>query len=91
MGDSRFIIDLIKHSQQLERELNSSKDWNTAAFAATSMASATIARLESERDQLRKVADALMHITSPHASLNDHITAREAYNSLPHVIEMSTK
>jgi hypothetical protein len=25
MGDSRFIIDLIKHAQQLERELNEAK------------------------------------------------------------------
>jgi len=41
-------------ARQLERELAQSKDWNTAAFAATSIASATIARLESERDQLRE-------------------------------------
>jgi hypothetical protein len=34
--------------------LNEAKDWNTAAFASSSIASATIARLESERDQLKK-------------------------------------
>ena len=40
---------------------------------------------EVERDQLIKVVDALMHTTSPHASLNDHVKAREAYSLLPHV------
>ena len=39
----------------------------------------------AERNQLIKVVDALMHTTSPHASLNDHVKAREAYSLLPHV------
>jgi len=50
---------ILSHARQLERELNEAKDWNTAAFAATSIASATIARLESERDQLRKEVEIL--------------------------------
>ena len=41
--------------------------------------------MQAERNQLIKVVDALMHTTSPHASLNDHVKAREAYSLLPHV------
>ena len=41
--------------------------------------------LKAERDQLVKVVDALMHTTSHHASLNDHVQARESYYLLPHV------
>ena len=54
MGDSRFLIDLIKHSCQLERELNEARSWVRAAMESAAIASATIARLESERDQLRE-------------------------------------
>jgi|GEM_PF-5309814 len=50
MGDSGFIVDLIKHSQQLERELdNSIKIQDGMAM--------TILSLQAERDQLRKVCD----------------------------------
>jgi TPP-dependent trihydroxycyclohexane-1,2-dione (THcHDO) dehydratase len=51
---SRAAQAVFQHSRQLEQELAQAKDWNTAAFAATSTASATIARLEAERDQLKK-------------------------------------
>jgi len=103
MGDSGFIVDLIKHSQQLEQELNEAKDWNTAAFAATSIASATIARLESERDQLRKVADDFANrirnvrpIVREDGSREDWIDCQidemlRDYNSLPHVQQRNTK
>lgn len=63
-----------------ERELDSSKDWNTAAFAATSMASATIARLESERDQLIRVVDELAR-----QSPGDDKWLMSDYRDLPHV------
>jgi len=56
MGDTGFIVDLIKHSQQLERELNESQLWVKASMESASIASATIARLEIERDQLREWA-----------------------------------
>ena len=60
-------------------------------IGATEIAFAMIANTRlgealSEHDQLIKVVDALMHTTSPHASLNDHVKAREAYSLLPHVI-----
>jgi len=90
-------------ARQLERELDSSKDWNTAAFAATSIASATIARLESERDQLRKVCDDFANrirnvrpIVREDGSREDWIDCQidemlRDYNSLPHVAKGETK
>ena len=106
MGDSGFFDDLIKHSQQLERELNEaeiyktcakaslgqlrkelveSKGWVKAATESVAIASATIARLESERDQLRKVCDDLYKLDSANDREFEDAT-NNAYNSLPHVI-----
>jgi len=56
-----------------------------------SIASATIARLESERDQLRKVADEQNDVIARDAyymALADKQInkAEHAYNSLPHVV-----
>ena len=51
------LSELINFSRQLERELNESQLWVKASMESAAIASATIARLETERDQLRKVAD----------------------------------
>jgi hypothetical protein len=45
--------------EKLERELNESQLCVKASMESAAIASATIARLESERDQLREVADEL--------------------------------
>jgi len=98
MGDSGFIVDLIKHSQQLERELNESQLWVKASMESASIASATIARLETERDQLMKVCDDFANlirnvrpIVREDGSREDWIDCQideilRDYNSLPHVI-----
>jgi len=84
-GDNVYVVSA-DFARQLERELNSSKDWNTAALAATSIASATIARLESERDQLGNVADELAYDLVWELDPWFKPRSLSNYNSLPHVI-----
>ena len=96
MGDSRFIIDLITHSQQLERELDEAKsrgDTYGQKYAACIL----------ERDQLRKVAGKLAADLKvwwepqqegtfhPDYPTGQHCLSLDAYNSLPHVIAKNTK
>jgi hypothetical protein len=52
-GDNVYVVSA-DFARQLERELNEAQDWVKASMESASIASATIARLESERDQLRE-------------------------------------
>jgi len=54
MGDSRFIIDLITHAQQLERELNEAKNTSRAMVRLHDEQEKEIEQLSQERDQLRE-------------------------------------
>ena len=53
MGDTGFIVDLIKHAQKLERELTESKSWVRASMESTAIAASTIAQLTQQRDASR--------------------------------------
>ena len=53
MGDTGFIVDLITHAQELERELTESQSRVKASMESTAIAGVIIALLESERDTLR--------------------------------------
>ena len=84
MGDSGFLVDMINHAQQLERELNEAKLWieksNTAQY---------VMQVEAERDQLRKVVDELCSVVR--GEFGDSNWRVNAYSKLPHVIERKTK
>ena len=55
-------IELIKELKlerdQLRKELAESQSWVRASMESAAIAASTIARLETERDQLRKMVDA---------------------------------
>ena len=51
-----FLNELKRERDQLRKELAESQSWVKASMESAAIASSTIARLESERDQLRKVA-----------------------------------
>ena len=53
MGDTGFIVDLITHAQELERELTESKSWVRASMESATIAASTIAQLTRERDEAR--------------------------------------
>lgn len=102
MGDSGFIVDLIKHGQQLEQELNEARLWieksNTVQY---------VMQVESERDQLRKVVDAIHEETRSMVNYCDGdimycvtdirflkaicMENIKRIEQLPHVLERKTK
>jgi hypothetical protein len=89
MGDSRFLIDLIKHAQQLERELSEARreaDRQTEIANAMTEYMGDEAALIKERDQLRKVCD-WFATSVVNRDLYGDKPAIAHYNSLPHVIE----
>jgi hypothetical protein len=53
MEGSGFIVALIKHAEELERELTESRSWVKASMESTAIAASTIAQLTRERDEAR--------------------------------------
>ena len=49
MGDSGFLVDMINHARQLERELNEAKLWIEKSNTVQH-----VMQVEAERDTLRK-------------------------------------
>lgn len=83
-------IELIKELKlerdQLRKELAESVSWVKSSMESTAIASATIARLESERDTLRKMLDAFAECVGH----GDEWLMAD-YRELPHVRERKTK
>ena len=86
MGDTGFIVDLITHAQELERELTESQSRVKASMESTAIAGVIIALLESERDTLRKMVDAFADC----GDCGDEWLMAD-YRELPHVRERKAK
>ena len=53
MGDFAIVIDLIKHAEELERELTESRSWMKPSMESAAIAASAIAQLTRERDEAR--------------------------------------
>ena len=104
MGDSGFFIDLIKHAQELERELTESQSSVKASMESAAIAASTIAQLTRERDEARLLLnedtrsvivenDWLRKMVDAFADCGDcgDEWLMADYRELPHVRERKTK
>ena len=83
-------IELIKELKlerdQLRKELAESQSWVRASMESAAIAASTIARLETERDQLRKMID----VFAEEADWGNEWLMAD-YRELPHVRARKTK
>ena len=84
MGDSGFFADMIKHARQLERELNEARQQQEAKVTPALVMD--YARVQAERDQLRKMLDAFAECVGH----GDEWLMAD-YRELPHVRARKTK
>jgi hypothetical protein len=104
MGDFAIVVDLIKHAEELERELTKSQSWVRASMESTAIAASTIAQLTRERDEARLLInedtrsvivenDWLRKMVDAFAECGDcgDEWLMADYRELPHVQERKTK